>query len=140
MLSREISVFSNLVSYQERETSQIPRNSNFVWSISWKLLKKTGSSLCYHTISVRTCFCACICLILLLAYLAYYCFWAMLISVSHSSIVNTLCCLFYVPGVYLKPCYVWAAFVVFYPPKLVRYLSIWLAVSVIERFFVICVS
>ena len=41
MFSREIRVSSNLASYGEREASQIPENSNFVWSISWKYKKET---------------------------------------------------------------------------------------------------
>ena len=45
--------------------------------------RKLGSILCYHTISVRTSFCVCICLIFQFVYLAYYCFCAMLFSVSH---------------------------------------------------------
>ena len=64
--------------------------------------RKIGSSPYYHTISVRTCSCVCICLIFRFAYLAYYCFCAMLFSVSHLSIVNIFCCLCYMPGVYLK--------------------------------------
>ena len=60
---------------------------------------KLGSSLCYHTISECTCFCVCICLIFRFAYLAYYCFCAMLFSVSHSSIVNIFCGLCYMLGV-----------------------------------------
>ena len=44
---------------------------------------KLDSSFCYHTISVRNCFCVCICWIFRFAYLAYYCFCAMLFSVSH---------------------------------------------------------
>ena len=36
-----MSVFSDLVSYRESEARQIPGNSNFVWSVSWKLLKET---------------------------------------------------------------------------------------------------
>ena len=64
--------------------------------------RKVGSSLYYHTISVRTCSCVCICLIFRFAYLAYYCFCAMLFLVSHLSIVNISCCLCYMPGVYLK--------------------------------------
>ena len=73
-----------------------------VWSVLWKLLEETGSSLCYHMISVHTCFCVCIYLIFRFAYLAYYCLCAMLFSVSHSSIVNIFCCLCYMPGAYLK--------------------------------------
>ena len=49
--------------------------------------KKVGSSLCYHTISVHTGFCVSICLIFRFAYLVYYCFCAMLFSVSHLRIV-----------------------------------------------------
>ena len=45
--------------------------------------RKLGSILCYHTISVRTSFCVCICLIFQFVYLAYYCFCAILFSVSH---------------------------------------------------------
>ena len=47
--------------------------------------RKLGSSLCYHTISVLTCLCACISLIFRFFYLAYYCIHAMLFSVSHLS-------------------------------------------------------
>ena len=67
--------------------------------------RKLSSSLCYHTISVRICFCVYICLIFRLAYLAYYCyccFCAMLFSVFSLSIVNIFCCLCYMSGVYLK--------------------------------------
>ena len=52
--------------------------------------------------SVRTYFCVCNCLMFWFAYLAYYCFCAMLFSVSHSSIMNIFCCLCYMPSVYLK--------------------------------------
>ena len=72
---------SNLVSYREREANQIPASTNFL---------KLGSSLCYHTISVRTFFCVCIFLMFRFAYLAYYCFCAMLFLVSHLSIVTSL--------------------------------------------------
>ena len=41
MASQEIRVVSNLVSYREREASQIPGNSDFVWSILVKLLKES---------------------------------------------------------------------------------------------------
>ena len=81
MPSREISVSSNPLSYRERKASKIPGNSNFVRK--------------------RNCFCVSICLIFRFAYLAY-CFCAMLFSVSHSSTVNIICCLCYMPGVYLK--------------------------------------
>ena len=64
--------------------------------------RKVNFSPCYHTISVRTCFCVCICLMFRFASLAYYCFCAMLFSVSHLSIVNIFCCLCYMPGAYLK--------------------------------------
>ena len=64
--------------------------------------RKLGFSLCYHTISVRTCFYVCICLIFRFAYLAYYCFCALLFLVSHLSIVNIFCCLSCMPDVYLK--------------------------------------
>ena len=63
---------------------------------------KVGSSLYYHTKPMRTCFCVSICLIFRFAYLAYYCFCAMLFSVSHLSIMDISCCLCYMPGVYLK--------------------------------------
>ena len=66
------------------------------------VLGKLDSSLCYHTISLRNCFCVCICWIFRFAYLAYYCFCAILFSVSHLSIVNIFCCLCYMPGVYLE--------------------------------------
>ena len=64
--------------------------------------KKLGSSLCYHTISMRTCFFVCICLKFQFAYLKYYCFCAMLFLVSHLSIVNIFCCLCYRPSAYRK--------------------------------------
>ena len=64
--------------------------------------KKLGSSPYWHTISVCTCFCVCICLIFRFTYLAYYCFSGMLFSVCHLGIVNIFCCLYYIPGVYLK--------------------------------------
>ena len=70
--------------------------------------RKFGSSPCYHTISVRTCFCVCICLIIQFAYLAYCCFCAMLFSVSHLSTVNIFCCLCYIPVVYLKSPMLWS--------------------------------
>ena len=64
--------------------------------------RKFGFSLCYHTISVRTCLYVCICLAFRFAYLAYYCFCALLFSVSHLSVVNIFCCLCCMPGVCLK--------------------------------------
>ena len=70
--------------------------------ISFKGFETKKQLICYHTISVCTCFWVCICLMFRFAYLAYYCFSAMLFSVSHSSIVNIFCCLCYVPGVFLK--------------------------------------
>ena len=78
MISREFCVYSNQVSYWEREASQILGSSNFSWSVLWNSKRKLCSSLCYHTISACTCFCVCICLIFRFAYLAYYCFCAML--------------------------------------------------------------
>ena len=63
--------------------------------------RKLSSSLCYHTISVRTCNYVCICLIFRFAYLACYCLCAMLFSVSDLSTMN-IYCLRYIPGVYLK--------------------------------------
>ena len=51
---------------------------------------------------MRTYFCFCNCLMFWFAYLAYYCFCAMLFSVSHSSIMNIFCFLCYMPSVYLK--------------------------------------
>ena len=56
----------------------------------------------YHTISVSTCFYACIYFVIRFAYLAYYRFFAMLFSVSQLSIVNIFCYLCCIPGVYLK--------------------------------------
>ena len=64
--------------------------------------RKLSSSPCYHMISVRSCFCVCICLMFWCIYLAYGSFCAMLFSVFHLSKVNIFCCLYYVPGVYLK--------------------------------------
>ena len=102
MLSQEISVSSNLVSYRKGKPARFLETVILCEAFHWNLLRKLSSSLCYHTISVRTCFCVCIYLIFRFAYLAYYCLCAMLFSVSHSSIVNIFCCLCYMPGVYLK--------------------------------------
>ena len=103
MLSREIRVSNNLVSYRERKASQIPGNSNFLCeAFRGNFKRKLGFSLCYHTISMRTFLCVCIFLIFRFAYLAYYFFCAMLFLVSHLSIVNMSCCLCYMLGVYLK--------------------------------------
>ena len=57
--------------------------------------RKLDSSLCYHKISVRTCFSVCISLIFRFA----YCFCAMLLSVSHLNTVNIFCSLCYIPDV-----------------------------------------
>ena len=55
---REISVSSNLVRYQEREASQNPGNGDFVWSVSWKLLKETWfQSLLSYDISANLFLC-----------------------------------------------------------------------------------
>ena len=64
--------------------------------------RKLGSSLCYHRISAHACFCIWICLIFRFAHLAYYCFCAMLFSVSHLGRVNIFCCLYYMPCIYLN--------------------------------------
>ena len=64
--------------------------------------RKVGSSLYYHTISVRTCFCACICLIFRFAYLSDYCLCGILFSVFHFSMVNIFCGLCYMTVVCLK--------------------------------------
>ena len=65
--------------------------------------RKLGSSFCYHTTSVHTCFCVGICFIFRFVCLTD-CFCAMLFSVSHLSTVhsNIVCCLCYMPCVYLK--------------------------------------
>ena len=76
MLSWEIRVSSNQVSYPEREYV-------ILCAVHGTFKRKLGSSLCYHMRSLRTCFCVCICLIFAFAYLAFYCFCAMLFSVSH---------------------------------------------------------
>ena len=102
MLSRKIRMSSNLVSYREREASQIPETVILCEAFLGNFKRKVGSSLCCHTISVRICFCVCICLLFQFPYLAYYCFCAILFSVSHLSIVNIFCCLCYMPRVYLK--------------------------------------
>ena len=102
MLSREIGVSSNLVSYGKEKPARFLETVTLCEAFRGNFQRKLGSSLCYHTISVRTCFCVCIQLIFRFAYLAYYCFYTMLFSVSHLSIVNIFCCLCYVPGVYLK--------------------------------------
>ena len=76
MLSWEIRVLSNQVSYPEREYV-------ILCAVHGNFKRKLGSSLCYHMRSLRTCFRVCICLIFAFAYLAFYCFCAMLFSVSH---------------------------------------------------------
>ena len=92
MLSREINVSSNLMSYRGRKATQIPGNSNFVWSVSLKLLKETWLLyLLSYDISAY--------LFFRFAYLTYYCFCVMLFSVSHSSIVNIFYCLCCMPDV-----------------------------------------
>ena len=103
MLSQEIRVTSNLESYRKREGRPDSWKQQFcVKAFRVNFKRKIGSSLCYHTISVHTCFCVCIYLIFRFAYLAYCCLCAILFSVSHSSIMNIFCCLCYMPGVYLK--------------------------------------
>ena len=101
MLSREIGVSSNLVSYGKEKPARFLETVTLCEAFRGNFQRKLGSSLCYHTISVRTCFCVCIYLIFRFAYLAY-CLCAILFSVSHSSIMNIFCCLYYMPGVYLK--------------------------------------
>ena len=119
MLLQEIGVSSNLVSYGKGNPARFLETVILCEAFRGNL--ETGSSLCYHTISVHTCFCVCICLIFRSAYLAYCCICAILFSVSHSNIMNIFCCLCYMPGVYLNlPCYVCVVFLVFYSPKLVR--------------------
>ena len=69
---------------------------------------KLDSSICCHTMSVRTCFRVCICVfyvcICRLGYLAYHFFCKMLFLFPHLNIVNIFCYLNYVPAVYLKSC------------------------------------
>ena len=65
--------------YRESEATQIPGNSNLCEAFRGNFKREVGSSLYYHTISMRTCSCVCICLIFWFAYLTYYCFCAMLL-------------------------------------------------------------
>ena len=102
MLSREIGVSNNLVSYRKAKPARFLEKVILYEAFRGKFLEETNSSLCYHMISVHTCFCVCIYLIFLFDYLAYCCLCAILFSVSHSSIKNIFCCLCYMPGVYLK--------------------------------------
>ena len=80
MLSQEIGVSSNLVSYRKGKPARFLETVILWEAFHWNFLRKLSSSLCYHTISVRTCFCVCIYLIFRFAYLAYYCLCAMLFS------------------------------------------------------------
>ena len=100
MLSRKIGVSSNLVSYGKGKPARFLETVTLCEAFRGNF-RRTGSSLCYHTISVHTCFCVCIYLIFRFAYLAY-CLCAILFSVSHSSIMNIFCCLCYMPSGYLK--------------------------------------
>ena len=93
MLPWEICVSSSLASYWEREANQIHGNSNFVQSILWKILK--GNSALVFAITWYQCV---HCLIFLYAYLAHYCFCAMLFSVFYFFSFNIFRCLHYVPG------------------------------------------
>ena len=102
MLTQEISVFSNLLSYGKGKPAIFLETVILFESFCGNFQRKLGPSLCYHTISVHTCFCVCIYLIFRFAYLAYYCLCAILFSVFHSSIMNIFCCLYYMPGIYLK--------------------------------------
>ena len=102
MFLQEISEFSNLVSYGKGKPARYLEPVILCEAFRGNFQRKLGSSLCYHMISVPTCFCVCIYLIFRFTYLAYYCLCAMQFSVSHSSIVNIFCCLCYMPGVYLK--------------------------------------
>ena len=102
MLSREISVSSNSMSYGKAKPDRFLETVILCEALRVNFQRNLDFSLYYHTISVRTCFCVCICLILWFAYLAYSSFCAMLFSVSHSSIVNIFCCLYYIPSVQLK--------------------------------------
>ena len=101
-LSREISVSSNLVRYGKGKPAGFLETKILCEAFRVNFQRKLGSSLCYHTISVRTCFCVCSYLIFRSAYLAYYCFCAMLFAVCHSNIVNIFCCWCYMRCVYLK--------------------------------------
>ena len=102
MLSREIGVSNNFVIYRKGKPARFLETVILCEAFHGNFLEETGSSRCYHTISVYTCFCVCIYLIFLFDYLAYCCLYAILFSVSHSSIKNIFCCLCYMPGVYLK--------------------------------------
>ena len=106
-----------------------------------KFKRKLSSNPCYQMILVRSGFCVWICLIFRFAHLACCYFFAMLLSVSHLSLLNIFCCLYYMPGVCLKspmPCLRSIYCVLFSQNSLDNF--IWLAVSVVEQFLVICVS
>ena len=102
MLLREIGVPSNLVSYQKKKPARFVETVTLCKNFHRNFKRKLSSSLCYHMISVGTCFSVSICLMFWFVYLAYCCFCAMLLSISHLSIVNIFCCLYYMPGVYQK--------------------------------------
>ena len=55
MLSREISVSSNLVSYQEGKPARFLERIILYEAFRRNFWGKLDSSLCYHTISVRNC-------------------------------------------------------------------------------------
>ena len=67
-----------------------------------KFKRKLRSNPCYQMILVRTGFCVWISLIFRFTHLACFSFFAMLLSVSHLSLLNIFCCLYYMPGVCLK--------------------------------------
>ena len=69
MLSREIRVSSNL-----EKSSRFLETVNFCKAFRRNFKRKLCSSLFNHIISVRSCFCACICSIFCFTYLAYCCF------------------------------------------------------------------
>ena len=102
MLSREIRVSSNLVSYRKEEPGRFLVTVILCEVFRGNFKRKVGSNLCCHTISVYTHFCVCICVIFQFAYLASCLYCEMLFSVSHFSLVNISCCYCYMPGVCLK--------------------------------------
>ena len=72
MLLREIGVSSNLVSYGKGNPARFLETVILCEAFRGNL--ETGSSLCYHTISVHTCFCVCI----------YFCLFSILLSLCNT--------------------------------------------------------
>ena len=96
---QETPVFCNLVDKPARSLEKVILCKGFCGDFK----NEINSTIFYDMISVHTCFCFYICLKFRFADLAYFCFCAMLFSVSQLSIVNIFCCLCYMPGFYVKP-------------------------------------